>query len=70
MRYRPTVSSCPKCGGEEYVIRLRVTGVVSEVHRFDGEHADNSEMWDGAVLREQKTIRCNDCMTILPSAPI
>ena len=61
----PKLKSCPKCGCEEYVIRLRVSGTIEEAHRFDEEPADNTEMWDHVRLVPFKTIRCRNCRTEL-----
>lgn len=63
----PTVNECPKCGCEQYYIRMRVSGVIHENHRFDGERASNEEMWDTVIMRPQKKLRCSDCNTIIPS---
>jgi hypothetical protein len=60
------IQCCPHCGGEEYFIVLRVSGKIQENHRFDGRRADNTEMWDTVVQKEQKHRYCLDCEKPLP----
>jgi hypothetical protein len=55
------LTCCPHCGGDTYYVRLKVTGVIRENHRFDGTRADNTGMWDDTRTRQMKTIWCADC---------
>lgn len=61
VRLDPPRSQCPYCGCEEFTIRLRVSGVIYEHHRFDGDRAENVGMWDNAHTRAGKTAYCRDC---------
>jgi hypothetical protein len=60
---------CPHCGCDEYYRRIRFSGVGAYRRRFDGEHADNTELHDPLVYTEQKTMYCGDCHKALGSAP-
>lgn len=55
------LESCPHCGGDTYYVKLRVTGVIRENHRFDGRRADNTSMWDETRTRQMRTVWCTDC---------
>lgn len=42
----PDMSECPYCGNDEYYIKLRYSGKGICRYRFDGEEADNEDLYD------------------------
>jgi hypothetical protein len=56
-------SECPKCGGDEFVVRLKVSGIIEEAHRFDRDdiRVFNGDMWNPVRLDQRKRAHCRDC---------
>ena len=55
-------SECPYCGSEEFYTKQKVSGKVTYIQRFDGEDADNGEMYD--MIRHKtvgKYAYCLEC---------
>ena len=42
----PNISECPYCGYSEYYVNYRYSGVGIYRYRFDGEEAENEDMYD------------------------
>lgn len=54
------ISKCPRCGCEEFYIRQRAEGIIHYKFRFDGEEADNGEMYEG--IRVESTGKFAYCV--------
>jgi ribosomal protein L37E len=56
------IKACPYCGSEEYVIKQQYSGTCHYGLRFDGEEADNGEMWNAAQwVNISKYAWCRQC---------
>lgn len=42
----PDISECPYCGHDEYYIKMHYSGNGICRHRFDGESAENGDLYD------------------------
>lgn len=62
MKIDRNIKECPYCGSEEYYQKESYKGFREFRMRFDGEEADNSDMWDGAVEKLiSKYAWCCEC---------
>lgn len=53
---------CPFCGCTSYYTKCYTTGVTCFNYNFDGSEADNSEMYDNLVTREESgNAYCANC---------
>lgn len=52
---------CPFCGCEEYYEKQYVRGTIEYISRFDGEEADNSELYEGLLYDCSGRVYCVDC---------
>lgn len=55
------MENCPYCGFDEYYTKDRVYGTARFIRRFDGEEADNSEMFDYIIQKPGKVAYCQNC---------
>ena len=57
---------CPFCGNAEFYTLNYMYGSCNYNQRFDGEEpADNSQMYDGLVVKEGAKAYCNNCFEYL-----
>ena len=56
---------CPFCGGEEFYERRRAVGPVTYYFRFDGEEANNSEMYSCLSYSGSGRVWCAECDSYL-----
>ena len=62
MKIDNNIKSCPYCGSEEYYIKQSYKGTCNYILRFDGEEADNGEMWENSTMKNlSKYAWCNEC---------
>lgn len=52
---------CPYCGCEEYYEKMTVSGISIFRSRFDGEEAENTEMYDGLDFHGSGRVYCSEC---------
>lgn len=52
---------CPFCGNKEYYEKMKVSGISIYRSRFDGEEAENSEMYDGLYFNGSGRVYCSKC---------
>lgn len=43
---KPDIAKCPYCGHDEYYVHYKYSGVGAYRYRFDGEEAENGDMYD------------------------
>lgn len=55
------LSECPYCGSDEYYVITYYRGRGAYHFRFDGEMADNSQMYDCLSARMCTTAFCGNC---------
>ncbi len=56
------LEQCPHCGYDEFYQKQSVKGFIYTRKRFDGEVADNTEMYNSLSYGElQKTVYCGEC---------
>lgn len=56
------VEKCKYCNSSEgYYTKERVSGTVIIIYRFDGEEADNGDMYDGVRYHGGKIAYCINC---------
>lgn len=53
--------NCPFCGSEEYYERMTVKGISFYHSRFDGEEAENTEMYDQLHFYGSGRAYCSEC---------
>lgn len=57
-----SLTVCPHCGGDEYVVRVQYRGSGAVRTSFDGTSGfDNSGMYDDLVAVPGKVAYCGDC---------
>lgn len=62
MAINRNIKECPYCRSKEYIIKQHYSGVCHYIVRFDGEEAENGEMWDGAqFVNTSKYAWCREC---------
>lgn len=62
IHYTEDLKECPYCGGEEFYILQSYSGTCYYRVRFDGEEADNGDMYDSATHNSlRKYAYCCDC---------
>lgn len=56
------IKNCPFCGSEEgfWVVAV-ASGFVQTIYSFDGEHRDNSGMYNLVREKNRKYAHCNCC---------
>lgn len=53
---------CPFCGSEEYYTKQYVYGTLRYNERFDGEEAENTELYDGLNCGNYSgRVYCREC---------
>lgn len=55
------LTCCPFCGNEEFYTKLQFRGSCWYNERFDGNEADNTEMYDGLLSYGGDKAYCNNC---------
>ncbi len=68
MKLKSGKTACQHCGNSYhfYVMHV-VSGRVGYFYGFNGDDVDNTNMWDGARLKPQKTAFCGECHKSLGS---
>lgn len=58
----PPFTQCPFCGSEDFFIKEHISGPVHMKFRFDGEVADNGDMYEGTTTTETGVFAyCSGC---------
>lgn len=55
------LKECPFCGCEEYYEKQKATGSVHYRSRFDGEEADNEDMYIDVFCKSTGRVYCVKC---------
>lgn len=55
------LTCCPFCGNEEFYTKQQFRGGCWYNERFDGNEADNTEMYDGLLSYGGDKAYCNNC---------
>ena len=59
---RHSISECPKCGHDKFYTKSYASGIIRYIERFDGEEANNGDMYEGLSHKKQsKYAYCNGC---------
>lgn len=62
MKIDKNIECCPYCGSEEYYIKQSYKGTAKYCMRFDGEEAENGELYASAQHKDiSKYARCLNC---------
>lgn len=64
------LTECPFCGGKEYYTKGYIQGPCYYNERFDGEEAENSEMYDSTTFTAGARAYCTDCKSYLGNLTI
>ena len=59
------LTECPFCGNDEFYINERVKGITEFYQRFDGEQADNTELYEGLEHTDLEGAYCSYCKKYL-----
>ena len=58
----PPFTQCPFCGSEEFFIKEHISGPAQMCFRFDGEEADNGDLYEGLTIKETGVFAyCSGC---------
>lgn len=59
------LKECPFCGNDEFVEKEYAYGSLLHRSRFDGEQADNSDLYDGLRYKYSGRVYCSQCRKVL-----
>lgn len=59
------LKECPFCGCDTFITFQKVKGYAKLRIRFDGEEADNVDMYDSLCYTDNGKARCNGCNSYL-----
>ena len=59
------LTECPFCGGTQFYTKGRITGKSIYFERFDGEEADNGEMYESTDFITEGKAYCESCHSYL-----
>lgn len=55
------ITECPECGGTEYYVQQRASGIIRERGSLIGAAVDNHDMYDGLNIKQSVWVYCADC---------
>lgn len=60
------LTECPFCGGKEFYATEYVYGTIRFRRQFNGEEADNSDLYDGLRVKPSSgRVYCDECNKFL-----